>query len=96
MYKGYEGVWVMSEAGGDILRPANIDEIIPDREYFMMCPTDNKRFFKMTLHPSMEWDNIVELVGAKRIYVRTERIDPSIHIKPPRGTKEGLSQLDLL
>jgi hypothetical protein len=63
----YKGEWKLAYV--DITPElATEEDVAPDKEMLMVDPNNPMKFYEVVFHHSMDWDNIVELVKAKRVY----------------------------
>ena len=68
MWGATKGEWTLVETGENLVELATEDDVAPDIDMLMVTPTNPNRFHKVRFHPKLEWDNVVELINAKRVY----------------------------
>lgn len=67
MWGAYRGEWRLAHV--DITPElATEDDVAPGIPMLMVDPMNKMKFYETVFHPTMEWDSIVELVKAKRVY----------------------------
>lgn len=60
------------ERGKDLLRPARLEEVVPNLEvYYMTNPYKVNKFYLISFSHLVEWESIKEFIRERRIYVKT-------------------------
>lgn len=87
---------VKVEMGPDILVPAKLEEVEPNKEFYRASPIIKNQFTKMTFAPEVEWDTVVELVNANLIYARAvAKPNQVINSQSPGNVPRGNMQSTL-
>jgi len=87
--------YVHEEEGPKLLRLATIDEVEPNKKYYMIDPIKSNYFYETTFASEVSWDSITEFVNTNKIYIRDERPNQNSPSKPPPNRDQGPMQSSL-
>lgn len=62
--------YVIDCTGDDLVRPALLEEIVPNEQYYMQGVFKTGEFTPTTFHHSVSWDTVQEIFKTGRIYIR--------------------------
>jgi hypothetical protein len=58
--------YVLDKSGSDLLKKVDLQDIIPDKKYFLQSYTKKEKFFPTVFNKLVSWSTITEL--SPRIY----------------------------
>lgn len=86
----YKGEWKLAHV--DITPElATEDDVEPGKPMLMIDPNNRLKFYETVFHPTMEWDSIVELVKAKRVYKYANKKSDGGNTEGPQKPQQVLS-----
>lgn len=68
--------YIHEEEGPNLLRLATIDEVEPNKKYYMIDPIKANYFYETTFASEVSWDTINEFVSTNKIYIRADKTEP--------------------
>ena len=70
---GKQGRYIYHAKGINMLRPAKINEVVPDRELYYMHPPEDNKFFLMSIPKETEYQIVKNLVQSNYVWVKNEK-----------------------